>query len=89
LPDANHPYGNVGRNSLRFDAYYDTDIALHKQFDLYKERFKFDFRADAFNILNQTNLEAPSSNISSGFGLVTAATTFPARVLQFAGKIIF
>jgi len=93
LPDANHPYGTAGRNSVRFDPYYDTDIGLHKTFELYPKNVSFDFRAEAFNIFNQTNLQAPSSETfsptSSSFGVVTAATTFPARVLQFAGKIIF
>jgi hypothetical protein len=92
LPDVNHPYGNIGRNSVRFDSYYDTDIGLHKAFGLYPEGTIFDFRAEAFNIWNQTNYAVPSSNISSGatgFGVVTSSGTFPARVLQFAGKIIF
>lgn len=92
LPDVNHPYGNAGRNSVRFDPYYDTDIGLHKQFGLYPEGTLFDFRVEAFNIFNQTNYAVPSSNISSGasgFGVVNASSTFPARVLQFAGKIIF
>lgn len=93
LPDVNHPYGNAGRNSVRFDPYYNLDLGLHKAFALYPAGVTFDFRAEAFNVLNQTNFEAPSSETyapsSSSFGVVTAATTFPARVLQFAGKIIF
>jgi len=92
LPTVNQPYGNAGRNSVRFDPYYNLDIGLHKSFDLYPEGVKFDFRAEAFNILNQTNLAFPTSSFStnsSGFGVVAAASTFPARVLQFAGKIVF
>ena len=89
-PDNNHPYGNVGRNSVRFDPFYQLDMGLHKQFALRPEGTSFDFRVEAFNILNQTNYEYPQSGISSSsFGDVTAATTFPARILQFAGKIIF
>lgn len=89
LPDVNHPYGTAGRNSVRFDAYYDTDLGIHKGFELWREGTTFDFRAEAFNLLNQTNYASASSNLSSGFGAVTAAGTFPARVLQLAGKIIF
>jgi len=89
-PDNNHPYGNVGRNSVRFDPFYQLDMGLHKQFALRPEGTSFDFRVEAFNILNQTNYEYPQSNITPGsFGDVTASTTFPARILQFAGKIIF
>jgi Carboxypeptidase regulatory-like domain/TonB-dependent Receptor Plug Domain len=92
LPDQNHPYGSAGRNSIRFDPYYNTDIGLHKVFRLYPESVSFDFRAEAFNIWNQTNYGFPSSSYSptsTSFGVVTAATTSPSRILQFAGKIIF
>jgi hypothetical protein len=67
-------------------------MGLHKQFPLYLEGTSFDFRVEAFNILNQTNYAFPQSNYSpssTSFGVVAAASTFPARVLQFAGKIIF
>ena len=92
LPTNNEPYGSAGRNSVRFDPYYNLDIGLHKNFALYPEGTNFDFRVEAFNILNQTNYAFPSSGFSansSSFGVVAAASTFPARVLQFAGKIVF
>ncbi len=92
LPDVNHPYGNAGRNSVRFDPFYQLDLGLHKNFPLYPEGVSFDFRAEAFNVLNQTNYAFPQSGYSptsSSFGVVAAASTFPARILQFAGKIIF
>jgi hypothetical protein len=93
LPDVNHPYGNGGRNSVRFDPYYDTDLGLHKQFPIYPEGTVFDLRVEAFNLLNQTNYAFPGSSsyspTSTSFGVVTAASTFPARVLQFAAKVIF
>jgi hypothetical protein len=92
LPDNNHPYGNAGRNSVRFDAFYQLDMGLHKQFPLYPEGTSFDFRVEAFNVLNQTNYAFPQSSYSpssTSFGVVAAASTFPARILQFAGKIIF
>ncbi len=92
LPTVNQPYGNAQRNSIRFDAYRDTDIGLHKTFSLYPEGVGLEFRAEAFNIFNQTNYSLASSNLSSGasgFGVVNASTTFPARVLQFAAKLQF
>jgi len=92
LPDVNHPYGNAGRNSVRFDPFYQLDLGLHKNFPLYPEGVSFDFRAEAFNVLNQTNYAFPQSGYSptsSSFGVVAAGSTFPARILQFAGKIIF
>ncbi len=92
LPDSNHPYGNAGRNSVRFDPFYQLDLGLHKSFRLYPESVSFDFRAEAFNILNQTNYAFPQggySPTSTSFGVVAAGSTFPARILQFAGKFIF
>jgi hypothetical protein len=89
LPDVNTPYGNAGRNSVRFDPFYQLDLGLHKNFPIVKGT-SFDFRAEAFNVFNKTNFAFPASNFgSSSFGVITAASTFPARVLQFAGKIIF
>jgi hypothetical protein len=90
VPNDNTPYGNVGRNSVRFDPFYQLDMGLHKQFPIYRDSTSFDFRVEAFNILNQTNYAFPQSTVgNSSFGVVAAASTFPARVLQFAGKIIF
>ncbi len=91
-PDVNHPYGTAGRNSIRFDNFYQLDLGLHKEFALYPESVKFDFRFEAFNVFNQINYAFPSTSYSqnsSSFGVVTAASTFPPRILQFAGKIVF
>jgi hypothetical protein len=92
VPTVNQPYGNASRNSVRADAFYQLDLGLHKSFSLYPEGVKFDFRAEAFNVLNQTNYAFPQSGYSASstsFGVVAAASTFPARILQFAGKIVF
>ena len=92
LPTANQTYGDAGRNSVRFDAFYQLDLGLHKQFALRPEGTSFDFRVEAFNVLNQTNYAFPQSSYSpssTSFGVVEAASTFPSRILQFAGKIIF
>lgn len=83
-------YGNVSRNSLRSYAYYDTDLGLHKQFAVYADRVKLDFRAETFNILNHVNWQAPDTALTDGsgsFGSITSA--FPARQLQFAAKLLF
>jgi hypothetical protein len=86
--DPSHPWGNASRNSVRSYPFYQLDIGLHKQFGLGGEARKLEVRAEAFNILNQTNFQAPNSNISSSaFGSITS--TFPARQLQFAMKILF
>jgi hypothetical protein len=83
-------YGNVSRNKLRGFPYFDTDFGLHKQFDLSPERVKLDFRAEMFNALNVTNWMAPDGAYTDGSGSFgSIGTAFPARQVQFAGKILF
>jgi hypothetical protein len=53
-------FGNVGRNSLRGPDFWQTDFSLFKDFAV-TERAKIQFRAEAFNILNHTNLGQPNA----------------------------
>lgn len=86
--DRSQPFGNAPRNAVRGPAFWQADIGLHKQFQLWNETTRLEFRAEAFNILNRTNFGTPNGNISSaGFGTITSA--FPARELQFALKLYF
>jgi hypothetical protein len=86
--DPSQPWGNASRNSVRGYPFYQFDLGMHKQFGLWSESTRLEFRAEAFNVLNQTNFQAPNSNISSSaFGSIT--TAFPARQLQFGAKILF
>ncbi len=86
--DPRYPWGSAGRNDARGYPLYQTDIGLHKSFRLWSESSRLEFRAEAFNVLNQTNFQAPNSNASStSYGSITS--TFPARQLQFAMKVVF
>ena len=68
---ASGTYGNLGRNVGRAPGWYEIDTALQKAFAL-SERFRLEFRAEAFNVLNHPAYAAPSGNISSGsFGIIT------------------
>lgn len=81
-------FGNVGRNSLRGPAFFDVDASLFKNFN-FTERFRLQFRAEAFNIENRANFNNPNSTASAGvtFGTITSAAD--PRVLQFALKMFF
>jgi len=82
------PFGTASRNLARADAFYQADLGLHKAFTLWNEASKFDFRAEAFNVLNKVNYTAPNSTFGgSSFGTITNA--YSARQLQLAAKIIF
>jgi hypothetical protein len=83
-----YPWGNVRRNSERSDAFYQADLGLHKAFPLWNDSSNFDFRAEAFNVLNKVNYFSPNTTFGgTTFGQITQA--FPARQLQLAAKIIF
>jgi hypothetical protein len=80
--------GNLGRNTFRGPRYDEFDFSLFKNIKA-SERINFQFRFEAFNLANHTNLQQPSQamNANSQFGLATAAY-FP-RQIQFALKMIF
>ena len=86
--DPSNPLGNVGRNATRALGFSQLDLGVHKAFTLWSEASKLDFRAEAFNVLNQVNYQAPDGNrTDGGFGAITSA--YPARQLQFAAKVMF
>ena len=91
------PYGNSPRNAAHGYAYWSLDMGVTKYFTL-TEHTKFQFRAEAFNILNHTNFGDPNTNVPDtgtnltpttvgNFGQITSA--LPARELQMAAKIVF
>ena len=80
-------YGNLGIFALRGPGYLGLDFALVRIFPV-KERYKIEFRAEAFNVLNHLNANNPVTTLSSGnFGQVTSAQD--PRILQGALKFIF
>ncbi|MCX6594218.1 MAG: TonB-dependent receptor [Acidobacteria bacterium] len=87
IPAAGQSFGNSGRNLVRGFNFYQTDLTLGKTFTL-TERLRLQFRAEAFNLLNETNFREPDGNISNpGFGQIRSS--FDPRQLQFALKLIF
>ena len=87
-PTGSNPFGNAARNSVRSPAFSQTDMGLHKGFQFFREGQLLDFRAETFNIFNQSNFYYPDTNRSNGtYGQISAA--FPARQIQFAAKLIF
>lgn len=51
-------FGNVGRNSLRGPRYFDSDIAMFKNFSI-TEKMKAQFQFQFYNIFNHINLGNP------------------------------
>jgi Carboxypeptidase regulatory-like domain/TonB dependent receptor/TonB-dependent Receptor Plug Domain len=88
------PFGNESRNPGRTPAFYETDLDLNKRFDTPMEGVKVEFRTEAYNVFNHTNLYLPSSALSGiQGGAVTSggiiSSTFEPRILQFGLKILY
>jgi hypothetical protein len=85
---ANTPFGNCPRNVARAPSFSDLDLGLHKRFPLGFEKIGLEFRAEAFNVLNHPNAQAPDSVATdAGYGVVNLY--YPSRELQLAMKLIF
>ncbi|MBI4902078.1 MAG: carboxypeptidase regulatory-like domain-containing protein [Acidobacteria bacterium] len=89
LPAINQPFGTLGRNVARTEGIYNFDLGLHKNFRLWSESSRLEFRSEFFNLFNTTNLGSPAQNFSNAnFGTITGLSS-PARQIQFALKLVF
>lgn len=91
--------GTLGRNVVRAPGQLDLNVSVGRAFDL-TEKLKFTLRMEAYNALNHTNFQAPSSSLtlastsagvpyfnSPSFGLITAA--YQSRFLQMVARFDF
>jgi hypothetical protein len=89
-------FGNLGRNALRGPGFSNVDLSLTKTTKI-TERFRHEFRVEAFDLLNHPNLANPGLTAqlsATNFGVISA-TRGPtgdagsSRQIQFAMKLIF
>ncbi len=84
-----YSFGNLGRNALRGPGFHNVDFGLYKNFPLWSEQTRLQFRAEAFNLLNNTNFNNPGSSYgTSSFGRITGTASLQ-RSLQFGLKLYF
>jgi hypothetical protein len=90
--------GTIGnRNSLYGPRFFNIDIAVLKNFKMpWSEKHRLQFRAEAFNMLNNVNFNNPALNINSAgtFGQITSqvtpqGNTNAVREIQFALRYDF
>jgi hypothetical protein len=85
-------FGNMRPMGFRSQRFWNVDFSVFRDFPLWSEQHKLQFRAESFNLTNTTILGTPNSDISnpSNFGLVTQrGSGNNPRVLQFALKFFY
>ncbi len=81
-------YGNSGRNVLRGPERVNVDLGLARNFAI-RERFRLQFRGEAFNLFNHPQFGIPGATIgAAGAGIIGRVVT-PERQIQLALKLIF
>ncbi len=100
------PAPGVGRNVLTGPNYFDIDMTLQKSFGLPKlpifgENARFEFRANAFNLFNKTNLTPLSSGDNGVARLIStdgvtsnpffgiAQSALGARIIELQARFSF
>ncbi len=78
-------FGNTGRNILRGPGYFNLDASVFRMFRI-TERFKLQFRTEAFGATNTPHFGNPAATVTSGgFGNITSSSG--QRQLRFAMKL--
>ena len=90
-PGGKFHFGDLGRNSLRSDWFKNLDFSLFKEMPI-NERYRFEFRFEAFNLTNTPTLGVPDRAVPDpNFNRITTTINplLPARQLQFGLKFYF
>jgi hypothetical protein len=73
-------WGNISPDSFRGPGYFDIDMTLQRSFAI-KEKYRFVFGMQAYNVLNHPNFGNPSGSLSSGsFGEITSTLGSPTSI---------
>ena len=73
-------FGNTRPNGFRGPGFFSIASQVSKTVPIH-EALRFQVGADAYNLLNHTNLAVPNSNLgASGFGLITSTVSSPTSI---------
>jgi hypothetical protein len=78
--------GSERRGAIQGPGFATADLGVYRNFRIV-ERLNFQFRAEAFNATNHTNVQTVTTSEGTTFGEVTGYRD--ARIMQFAGKFTF
>ncbi len=86
--------GNLGRNTLRGPGLQEFDFSLFKNWPLWREGMRLQFRTEFFNLFNHANYQAPKvkvfdddGNVISTASRLKSPTLTPEREIQFGLKL--
>lgn len=87
-PDPTSPVpGTAHRGTINGPGFGRVDLGVYRNFRIW-EHVNFQFRTEALNATNHTNVQSVSTSATSGlFGQVTGYRD--ARIMQFGGKFTF
>ncbi len=84
-----YQFGNLGRNAFHGPGFFNTDIGFFKNFPLWREGTRLQFRSEFFNAFNNVNFSNPNGTLGDpNFGQVRG-TQNRARQIQFGLKLIY
>jgi hypothetical protein len=97
-------FGETGPGVFRGPGYFDIDTQLSKKFFV-KEKYAFEFGAQAYNTLNHPNFSNPSASVTAGstmgtatgdvgpttsaYGSFQSASLVSGRILVVTGRFTF
>ncbi len=89
--DYTNQYGTFKRNQIRGPGLSNVNFSLGKSFDILPDRgVKFQFRAEATNILNHPSFSQPGNNaIGNNSPEQITGTTVGGRVWEMVGRLSF
>jgi hypothetical protein len=97
-PQAFGTFGNEHRNDMVGPGNWNLNLAMWRSFSM-PEHIRLDFRVEAFNALNHTQIGNPATTLTTGgstpslspsTGLITSSSTsYQPRILQLAIKANF
>jgi hypothetical protein len=87
---AQFTYGNGYTNDQQDQRWINLDSSVIRSFPIWREK-QFQFRAEAFNLLNHPIFGNPSADVNNpnNFGQIGNSQANINRELQFSGKIVF
>ena len=79
---ANGTFGNASINSLRGPGYWNDDLSLFRDIPI-TEKYRLQFRAEAFDVFNHPNLGQPDNGSGNGYNLGYAGSNIKNGVTTY------